>query len=359
MCESSHLLRFALITMSALLLSTLSEVSNASGHCPDDPEEIGRYGYNPDPEGAYIFGLAIKQLVEDRDLAGLFNLVEGELRVGPRKRFIENRTCGQVFTEDWRSEVLASEVSCFPVGWRGFTLANGAVWYRFDESSSPATWEIFRIGGAIEEEYSTAVSDPAWRIEGRVIPPECLVSGTLEYWDKFEAYADIFGIADLKDFRMHTGHYFGREIDRVDPINSPWGGEAISLAALLDDCLLTDKASSDSSQTTVNLDTEDYVLRKFCEKGGCIHRYYRLLTSISPTECRSLAPHLRGSCESAYLVERKEDFGGTIVWSGVYTGYNIYGLFSLEDGRKAIVPLVYFNIENDARNFLDEFDFKR
>ena len=45
--------------MLALLLCTFSEVSTASGNCPDDPEEIDRYGYNPDPEGAYNFGLAI------------------------------------------------------------------------------------------------------------------------------------------------------------------------------------------------------------------------------------------------------------------------------------------------------------
>ena len=43
-----------------------------------------------------------------------------------------------------------------------------------------------------------------------------------------------------------------------------------------------------------------------------------------------------------------------MAWAGVYTGFNIYGLFSLEDGRKVIVPLVYFHTENYARNFLDE-----
>mgnify|MGYP001267950976 CR=1 FL=1 len=66
----------------------------------------------------------IQLLVRKRDLRRLFDLVEGELLVGPRKAFVQSRVFKEAFSEEWRQKVVESETFCRPVGWRGFMLAN-------------------------------------------------------------------------------------------------------------------------------------------------------------------------------------------------------------------------------------------
>lgn len=318
-------------------------------NCPDKAHKESGEKRGYDPEEAYNFGLTIKQLVADRDLTGLFELVQSELMRGPRKRFIEGRTFDQVFSKDWRSTILASEVECSPVGWRGFTLADGLVWYKFDSPYYPGVWQIISINGAVEEEYTSAITDPAWRVEDKVIPPECFVR-EFASGDNFEVYADTYGIEDFGDFLKYTGKYFGREIDRLEPITAyRW---TFHLATILGDCPTADPEIYVSSLATLSIDKDDVTRARCLDEDRCLEDSYRLLAPLSQAECQNLAPYLPGQCESAYLVETAEETGGTM---GTIYHYNFYGLFNLADGRKAIVPLVNFHFENDARNFLDEF----
>ena len=57
-----------------------------------------------DPENAYDFGSKIKQLVKEKNLEGLFALVEGELTSGPRKQFIKGKKFSDIFSNDWRND---------------------------------------------------------------------------------------------------------------------------------------------------------------------------------------------------------------------------------------------------------------
>lgn len=353
MQKSSQFQRFGFIVLSAasLLFSNLPGMANAALNCSDEDREYAAFWNNYyDPEEAYKFGLVVKQLVADRNLTGFFDLVPGELRRGPRKRFVENRTFDEVFTEDWRNSVLASEVPCSPVGWRGFELANGLIWYRFDPSP-PGTWNIVTTNGAVEEKYINAASDPVWRVEGRIVLPECFTKEWMSS-DNYKAYARAYGMEYFGDFWKYPGKYFGREIDRIDPIDNPWkeDGEPIRMAVFLDECLPTNHAPSENLQRPVTVDANG-VTSGICDKTGCDKNFYRLLASVSQADCQKMAPHLPGRCESAYLVETYRDYGGSL---GPNFGFNFYGLFSLDDGRKAILPLVNFSKENDARNFLDK-----
>ena len=343
MWKSAQFQRFVrtALSVSLLLIFALPEVLDASVTCTDEDKKyakvLGNY-YNP--EDAYKFGLTIKQLIADRDLAGLFELVRGELSWGPRKQFIENQTFDQIFTEDWRNAVLEDEIPCSPVGWRGFMLGNGKIWYRF----SGHFGNIYGINGAAEEGYMPAITDPAWRVEGTVIPPECFVREWIS-GNNFEEYADTYGM-NYWDFRKYTGKYFGREIDRIGPITA-WGRD-VHLITVLGDCPIS--RFFDDAQKPLKIDA-DYVSRERCtDENYCLSNSYRLLTPLSQVECQNLAAHLPGQCESAYLVETAEETGGSM---GTDYRYNFYGLFNLEDGRKAIVPLVNFRNENNARNFLD------
>ena len=73
-----------------------------------------------DPEDAYDFGRKIKQLVKEKVYEDLFALVEGELASGPRKQFIKGKKLSDIFSNDWRNDLLTSDPPCSPVGWRGF-----------------------------------------------------------------------------------------------------------------------------------------------------------------------------------------------------------------------------------------------
>ncbi len=99
------------------------------------------------PEDAYAFGLKVQSLVSNQDLSGIFSLVQGELQNGPRKGFVANKTFKEVFDEEWISQVLGDKAPCSPVGWRGFMLGNGLIWYHKRDDG----WTIFSINGAALE----------------------------------------------------------------------------------------------------------------------------------------------------------------------------------------------------------------
>ena len=100
-----------------------------------------------DPEDAYAVGLNIQNLVSAKDLSGIFSLVHGELQHGPSKEFVSNKSFDEVFDEGWREQVLADPAPCSPVGWRGFMLGHGLVWFnKFDHG-----WAIFSINGAAHD----------------------------------------------------------------------------------------------------------------------------------------------------------------------------------------------------------------
>ena len=58
------------------------------------------------PTDAYAFGVKIQNLVSNKDLSGIFSLVQGELQNGPRKQSVTNKTFKEVFNEDWIEQVL-------------------------------------------------------------------------------------------------------------------------------------------------------------------------------------------------------------------------------------------------------------
>ncbi len=90
---------------------------------------------------AYRFGKLIQKFVKNRDLPGLFSLVDGELQYWPKKSFILSRQFEDIFDEKWIKAVLEMEPMCSPIGWKGYTLqftsdgeirGEGGFWYNMD-----------------------------------------------------------------------------------------------------------------------------------------------------------------------------------------------------------------------------------
>ncbi|MCY3732069.1 MAG: hypothetical protein OXF98_12080 [Rhodospirillaceae bacterium] len=323
-------------------------VSQTRPHCSqEDRDYAASQGY--DAEDAYEFGRIIQQHVANQDMAGLFSLVDGELEHGPRRRFAAGRTFGDVFPQDWRSAVVGSEPECGPVGYRRFMLAAGRIWYGFDRFDS-GEWEIFSIIGATEERYPLTGSGLAWRIAGEIIEPECFERQWLSF-DNFELLEEAFAIADTNDFRRNTGRYVGREIDSIDPIDAAWGADTVRLVTFPPVCQPNGPEVPRVARSPAALSGDD-VASEYCDGSGyCVQSVYRLLAPIPLVACQTLAPHMIGRCESAYLLRTEEDSGGSM---GPHVTFNIFGLFALDDGRRAMVPLVNLNNENDARNFIDD-----
>ncbi|MDP7194596.1 MAG: hypothetical protein QF864_00205 [SAR202 cluster bacterium] len=95
------------------------------------------------PEEAYDFGINIQNLLKAKNLKTLFELVEGELLVGPKKSLIKDKSFDEIFSEEWVTSVLSSSSNCYPVGWRGFTLGNGNIWYAKEDNG----WVIISMNG--------------------------------------------------------------------------------------------------------------------------------------------------------------------------------------------------------------------
>ena len=318
--------------------------------CSEKDREYAKFWDNYyDPEDARNFGIKIKQFVKERSLEGLFSLVEGELTSGPRKKFIRGRDFSEIFNEKWRDKLLASDAPCSPVGWRGFMLASGAIW--FDKKND--RWQIKSIIGALKENIQVSEMPIGWKTSNGLIPPQCFVRNWMSS-DNFEEFESQYSIKNRKDFRKNPGKYIGSKFVRLVPITPSWGDEKLVLAAPLESCL---KGSVIGGVVVKQqkIDTEiskNLIKSKICSSEiSCTSYAYNILAKITRENCQNLAPNLRGRCEEAFLIAVGDYSGGSIGWD---YAYNIYGLFSNVDKKKFVVPLKNFNKKNDAVNYIEK-----
>ena len=302
-----------------------------------------------DPEDARNFGIKIKQFVKERSLGGLFSLVEGELTSGPRKEFIKGKEFSEIFTEKWRDHLLASDAPCSPVGWRGFMLAKGSIWY----NKRNDRWQIRSIIGAREENIPDSKMPIGWKTSDGLIPPHCFVQNWMSS-DNYEEFESKYTIKNRKDFRKNPGKYFGSEFVRLVPITPSWGDEKLVLAAPLELCL-NGSVIGGAVVKQKRIDTEiskKLIKSKVCSlETSCTSYAYNILAKISRENCQNLAPNLRARCEGAFLIAVGNYSGGSMGWD---YAYNIYGLFSNVEKKKFVVPLKNFIKKNDAVNYIEK-----
>lgn len=79
----------------------------ASSYTTED-DRHARFRGDHSAEDAYEFGLLIQKLVREKDLEGLFALVDGELKHGPRRKFALSLSFNDLFNEEWVNTILAS-----------------------------------------------------------------------------------------------------------------------------------------------------------------------------------------------------------------------------------------------------------
>tara|TARA_X000000950_G_C13851614_1_gene634717 strand:+ start:768 stop:1703 length:936 start_codon:yes stop_codon:yes gene_type:complete len=291
---------------------------------------------DPEKNAAYEFGLKIQKLVKDRDIVGLYDLVDGELSNGPRRNFAISKKLDQMFDEDWINLVLRKKPECNPAGWRGYMLGYGMIWYdKFDNG-----FKIFGINNARIQELEEIKG--GWKVNNSntVINPMCISIPSLS-GDLYEVYANYHGVPS-EEFTKNPGTFFGSNIKDFKSIEHDLCFDdeecSFSVAKRLTDC--------QTSNEEIIID-DDSIWKVSAEKES-----YFLLKKISQKICNSLT-NIESSCKESYLVARGYETGGSM---GMHIMYGIYGLFKNKGNSLSIVPLKFFYSKNEALDFLDEFN---
>ena len=315
--------------------------SGLASVCTDDDREYAELiGWGAADE-AYEFGLKIQEFIKTRDIKSLFGLVAGELENGPRRRFIQDKSFSKVFSDEWRQRVLSEKPECRPVGWRGYMLGSGSIWFRKINDR----WSIFSINGASVE----AVSPEAWSYDGALLTRACFTNPWISL-DNYEEYREQFGIGT--DFAVAPGRYIGGSVP-LAPIVPSWGGK-LSLAIKLSECM--------SAQQSGDVEFVDgWVHMKACndECLSCIDLSsycprYRVLKRVSRNHCRSLAPNFSNKCIDLRLVETVDPTGGTL---GDDVNFSIFGIIEdLASRETYVMPLINFDNLNTALNYVDALE---
>ena len=304
-----------------------------------------------DPESSYAFGLQIKEAIRERDLVKLMSLTT-KYTSGPRKRYTEGKNFSDIFSEEWRQNILKADIPCGPVGWRNFSINKGAIWYtgsHADEDSSIVTLNFYN-----REQFKRYPK--GWVNNNSTLSPRCFPFRWLWSDDNWELFIDQYNISeDQQDnFYENPGQYFGREVFSYEPLASPWEArlsskKIIKLAQNLQECLTYKRFSIENNYIDFKREyssIDDFLTYEIS---------YNVLSKVKTEHCHILAPNVKGKCKEAYLINIGDWGGGSM---GFQWSVYIYGIFEMENNNSYILPLKYFGTENIARNYLDNYNEK-
>ena len=285
---------------------------------------------------AYKFGIHIQSLIRNKDAAGLYKLVDGELDVGPQRAHALSTHFEQVFHRDWIASALSMKPPCYEFGWRGYLLGEaGAVRYRKVDGQM----RIIGFYGYSEAPKQTQI----WSFNGQKILPKCFEFEWLS-GDNFSEFSSRYKVP-RKGLQEFPGQFLGKEITEFRPFKPSWcedeSCENITLFQNLADCAPKGtNYQADDGYISAPLIDEDGT------KMGEVN--YRLIKRLSKNQCQALVPFLNSPCLDAHLIVHRATGG-----SMSFPQSGIFGLFDLQDIGISVVPLVYFENKNIGLNFLD------
>ena len=304
---------------------------------------------------AYDFGKKIQTLITKKDIQGIYkNVLIGELQNGPRREFIKNKSFDQIFPKEWVNKVKNSEIDCDSVGWRGFMISQGLIWY---DKTEKGDWSLVSINGANQESFHNE-NIVGWETNKGIIPPTCFP--TFGYFEtpKVDFFTKKFGIKNKNDFKYNPGKYIGNLISFNQSVKSKrYDSNYYTLASNLDKCFKWNLENGFVKAKEKNKDlviVKNNIYQKNSLKSQKNHyefkTHYEVLSKIKSSECNKLAPQL-SNCNDSYLIKIGRHSGGSIGWIG---SYYIFGVFEDKDADKYLVPLKIFNNINYALNFLNK-----
>tara|TARA_B100000212_G_C27377713_1_gene535452 strand:- start:1946 stop:3013 length:1068 start_codon:yes stop_codon:yes gene_type:complete len=344
--------------LSSIPLSIKTETKIPIRQTCDEKKYNQNYKYYEMQE-AYDFGRKIQTLLAKKDLKGIYKIVLiDELKNGPRKAYFRSKSFDQIFPKEWVSKITSSKIPCNSLGWRGFQLADGLIWYDLTPSGK---WSIQSINGVNQENFEDN-NIVGWRTKKGLISPTCFPTfGHFEN-TKINLYSEKFKIKDKIKFKTSPGKYIGKTIPINYQIEHPThirgnNNYVYSLTTNLNDCFkwsLQNGFGKKKSEKYELVAFNNFIyLKNRYEKNKKYDHYkphYKILKKIDLKTCNKLAKQLTNKCKEAYLISIGYQSGGTIGWLG---GYYIFGLIE-EKNNEYIVPLKFFNLKNLALNFLEK-----
>ena len=308
-----------------------------------------------DRQEAHDFGRKIQTLIAKKDIQGIYkNVLIDELQNGPRREFIKNKSFDQIFPKKWVTKVISTEIDCDSIGWRGFMISNGLIWFDRMESGK---WTIKSINGVNQEQFDNK-NLIGWKTNKGIIPPTCFPTfGNFEK-PKVDLFTEEFGIKNKTKFEYSPGEYIGKTIPLGYEIKSKISKDNVySVSININDCFkwnLENGFVKNEEKMNELVLVENIIYQKNDKKGREKHdRYkshYEVLKKIDLSKCNQLAKQL-SQCNDSYLIRIGFQSGGTIGWLGKYY---IFGIFEDENKKDFLVPLKIFDNKNLALNELNK-----
>ena len=300
------------------------------------------YGY--ERQKVHDFGRLIQKLFVKKDLEGIYKIAGGDLNRGPRKKYALKKGFDYVFPEEFVRKIVSSGVSCDSMGWRGFRIGDGEIWYYTKADSSNK--KFFRdqfVLGAVNSPNQEVFENPkkliGWETKKGIISPVCFHrwgGGERSYIASFQKFLKL---KDQKILNTHPGLFVGREF----PLGSQFKGDIHNLS-------FTSKMENCYSEVVI-VDGKVFQKNKplLFRNGIRNGTNYTILEKLDKPTCQSFAPNLKARCKEGYLLRIGYETGGSI---GPFSMYNTYGIFEDSNGTDHMVPLKYSYTKNGALNYL-------
>ena len=305
---------------------------------------------------AYDFGKKIQTLITKKDIQGIYkNILIGELQNGPRREFVKNKSFDQIFPKKWVNKVIKSEIDCDSVGWRGFMISQGLIWY---EKIEGGDWSIISINGANQESFQNGHLI-GWKTEKGIIPPTCFPTFGHFETPKVDLFSQKFKIKNKINFKYNPGKFIGKSIPlkySIKPNNIK--NTFYTVTANLKNCFKWNIENgfvkgNEKNNDLVVVKNIIYQTNKIKDKKtpNLFETHYEVLSKIDLSLCDSFATQL-SNCSEAYLIRIGRHTGGSIGWIG---SYYVFGIFKDKDDEKYLVPLKVFKTINSALNSLNDY----
>lgn len=326
-----------LIVLAALLSSGTLPIALADETCSQNDIEASSYLMHMNKEEAskfarkaYKAGEEIQKAIKDKNINKVMSLIDGELINGPRKSFMRAIRFDEIFPRAWQENVSSEKPPCSPLGSRGFMLGQGLIWYNVTKDGKPS---IFSINGANEESLSFKKKNFG-KHNGQDINSLCYT----RIWRSGDNYEFFFQeFANEGENELYSDAYYeftnniGLYIQSKVPLGSvehPW----------LEDYRMWIAPSLSSCQEEKDINEDEFEVR---------------IIKDLPTElCKSLMPQVKQGCKEVALAT----IVGPLGYSSTDFNTAIYAKFSLSSSEEIyITPLMNFDSENEALNYIDNF----
>ena len=288
-------------------------------------------------EEAKVFVQKIQEIFKAQDLDGLLDLIDGELKYGPRKKTMGAKKFNEIFDQEIINEVLNQDLSDIFHNYEGYAIASSAIW--FDKPFD--NWRIFTINTKVKDPVDSTLPI-GWNVGDKIMGIGCFNFEWLS-GDNFKAFWNALNIENEytdKSFSNNPGLYIKDNSPLLNAIEAY--DMQLIFAPQLDQCLV--------NKDRVLIEDRE-IIQEANDDGEKVR--YKILSKVPTSMCKKLAPLLSAPCKESYVIQSTECYNGASL--GCYSSVYIYGLFELKDGRNIVMPLKRFESENQGLSYIDEY----